>query len=436
MDSLRTTVYIPLVELTDQANSLLTVYCDHDSEWDGKALDKEWHFIAAPLKPMGLYDDGLQALAAVKTLGLKRPKLGVYSAFKKFAGLSKLRLHSAYKPNIEGDSAQLGLALALLLGASNSPIRYTLATGKLSTDTQLNQHKKADVAIECVGSLTEKLRLIGQQRKNKLLPPGPLYCFTPYYLNTDSTLKVADLPEVSELAAVGIIVKPIQWLSEAAAVLKADTSRYHPLDIGLGLIAALALSGGLYWGWWHYPIQIDPLVGKSRPEPFIICSNPDLSTVAYYDLPHNGDIPLLPVYAKPNADYNISLAWRLRPAKTPFTTVYYEARIHLGEYTGFKFIDLTKDGKRLTIAANDKMEGSWPMNEVGTFAQDNVLIIALQRTAFETDAINLAFKQRFPPTEKLDVLAARDYLIAQFPGHYAFTYQSTVSVPPCQKSPP
>lgn len=435
MDSLRTTVYIPLVELTDQANSLLAVYCDHDSEWDGKALDKEWHFIAAPLKPMGLYDDGLQALEAVKTLGLKRPKLGVYSAFKKFAGLSKLRLHSAYKPNIEGDSAQLGLALALLLGASNSPIRYALATGKISTDTQLNQHKKADVAIDCVGSLAEKLRLIRQQRKDQLLPEG-LYCFTPYYLNTGSTLKVADLPEVAELAAVGIIVKPIQWLSEAAADLKADTSRYHPLDIGLGLMAALALGGGLYCGWWHYPIPIDILVGKSKPEPFMVCSKSNPTTETYYDLPPDGGIPLLPVYAEKNPDYNVSLAWRLRPAKTPFTTVYYEARIHLGENTGFKFIDQTTDGKRLTIAANDKLEGSWPMNEVGTFAQDNVLIIALQRTPFKTDVINLAFKQRFPPTEKLDVLAARDYLIAQFPGHYAFTYQSTVSEPPCQKSPP
>jgi hypothetical protein len=47
MQTLRSTVYIPLVELTDQPNQLLEIYCENQSfgqsELDTKSLDKDWH---------------------------------------------------------------------------------------------------------------------------------------------------------------------------------------------------------------------------------------------------------------------------------------------------------------------------------------------------------------------------------------------------------
>jgi hypothetical protein len=54
MHTLRSTVFIPLVELTDQPNQLLEVYCEKQSfgqsELDSKSLDKDWHYIAAELR--------------------------------------------------------------------------------------------------------------------------------------------------------------------------------------------------------------------------------------------------------------------------------------------------------------------------------------------------------------------------------------------------
>lgn len=450
MDALRSTVYIPLVELTDQPNQLLEVYCEKQnfgaSELDNKSLDKDWHFVAAELRRIGLYDDGLLAVNSVRKLGLKLPLWAFYQRFKKYGWLDNQRLHYVNVVDCEGESAQLGLAIALLLNASDSPIRYAIATGKLSTDTQKNQDHDYDVAIESVNSITEKLQLLIEKRHAKVLPEGRLYCFTPYHYKQDNqTCSVLDLAEVKELEKLDIQVKPIRWLSEAAKILQADKSGYLPQDkwlvTGAGILTASILIISSYLSWWYSPIPIQILTGKNKSEPFLVCTGRDEKKyVEYFDLEHDGATPILPIFTKENINYNVNLAWKLRPAKTtPFTDHYYVALIHLGEQTGYKLIDKDPKTGENIIATNDPLADPfawiWPMNEELSKQQENILIVAMQRTSIDADAINQAFAERFSLSKPLDILKAKAFLLTQFPrdSSYVFFYKSIFSEPPCLK---
>ncbi|MCK5729136.1 MAG: hypothetical protein KAH08_07925 [Methylococcales bacterium] len=440
MNLSRATVYIPLVELTDQPNQLLEIYCDGQSEWDKKSLDKDWHFVVSPLRPFGLYEEGLKAVNSVHKLSLKIPFWAFYQRLKRYSWLDNQRLHCVNILECEGESMQLGLAIALLMNASRSPIRCTLATGKLSNDTQ----KDYDVAVDTVHGIPQKLQLLVEKRQSKTLPQGFLYCFTPYdYLHNGKRYPVSNLPEVKALAALNIQVKPIRWLSDAAKVLHADKSHFLSQDKGLlistGIVLIVLLGFLLYVSWLSYPIKINVLVGKAKNEPFLVCTNRDESDVQYYDLKRDGAVALLPTLANKNKQYNLGIAWRIMPMKTPLTALYYIALIDVGEKAAYKIITQnTKTQEPITVLADEIFEWYWPMEEEinKTHEEERVLMIAMQRTPIAAEDIYQLLKARFPVSDSLKVLEVRDFLTTQFPGSYAFAYKSIFSPPPCLKSMP
>lgn len=442
MHVLRSTVYIPLIELTDNEDQLLEIYCEKQrfgqSELDNKSLDKDWHFVVAELRRIGLYENGLLAVNSVRKLGLKIPFSALYQRLKKYAWLDNQRLHYVNVLGCEGESSQLGLAIALLLNAGVSPIRYAIATGKLSNETQKNQYMDYDVAIDSIMGVQQKLQLLIRKRKANKLPNESLYFFTPYYQDKKEQYPVKDLAEIKELAALNINVKPIKWLSEAAKILHADKSRYLAQDKAIlattGMVSSLTLATLLYLSWWHSPIPVQILTGKNKAEPFLVCSNRDDSEVSYYELEQDGDMPLFPVFIKENIDYNVGIAWKLRATKTFLTTRYYVALIHLGEKTGLKIINKDAETKKdIIVNADETFEKLWPMNEDFTHKQDNILFLALQRTPIKVDEINQQFAMRFSKDKKLKILEARDFLLTQFSGSYYFLYKSILSEQPCIK---
>ena len=442
MNLSRATVYIPLVELTDEPNQLLEVYCDEQSEWDKKSLDKDWHFVVSPLRPLGLYEEGLKAVNSVHKLSLKIPLSAIYQRLKRYSWLANQRLHCVNVVNCEGESMQLGLAIALLMNSSRSPISFTLATGKLSNNIQ----KDYDVAVDTVNGIPQKLQLLIDQRKSKSLPKGPLYCFTPYYfVCDDKEYPVHDLGEVKELAAYNIHVKPIRWLSDAAKILQADKSHLLAQDkvllSGTGLLLSLFIATALYFSWLNYPIDIEILTGKYKAEPFLVCTNRDESDVYYYDLARDGSVALLPTLANKNQQYNLGIGWRLRPNKTPFTPLYYVALIDVGEKAEYKIITQNPETNQpITVAADTVLKWYWPMEEEATKSheEERILMIALHRQPISADKISQKLKARFPVSSEttLNVLEVRDFLITQFPGSYDFAYKSIFSPPPCLKLPP
>ena len=73
----------------------------------------------------------------------------------------------------------------------------------------------------------------------------------------------------------------------------------------------------------------------------------------------------------------------------------------------------------------------WPMVEENSLAEDNVILVAFQRTPIDANQLRDQIKREFPDNKQLDVLQARDFLLPQFPGSYAFLYRSIIAQPPC-----
>jgi hypothetical protein len=162
-------VLIPIVKpgTNDSAKSLsaddqlINVYTQpytFGDDIDNQAIDKDWDRVAATLRKVNpvLYRSGSVAAGAVRKLGLKRPKVAFYQWFKPQAWLEQQRLYSSYPEYLsEGNSAELGLALVLLMAASGSPYRYVIATGSLGGQTQLIRER--DVKVLPVSQLEKKL---------------------------------------------------------------------------------------------------------------------------------------------------------------------------------------------------------------------------------------------------------------------------------------
>ena len=435
-----TDVYIPILDLkgTEAFHSLINVYCQQqyfgETAMDDRAIDKDWDVTAAQLRKYNLYEDGLLAVNSVRKLELKKPLFALFQHFRKYSYLDNQRLYSKHVFRTEGESAQLGLALALLLNASNSQVTSVIATGKLSNEVRENPKHKNDTAVEEVGGIEKKLALVLSKRKSGDLGTAPLlYCFTPVYLDANKQEKIATLPIIKDLAEVGIVVKPIAWLSEAAKVLQANTARYLLWDILCqGVLIALVCLG-LDNAWWHNPIIIKIMPGDHhKDEPFFVCST-SANQYSFYDLKRDGGIPLFPLVSQENETFNFGLGIKLKPEKTILTSAYYAIFIHLGEKTGMLIIDKQgQNGQAISTTADaPPLFMNWPMLETNSPAEDNVLLVAFQRTPIEVNKLKAEFKQHFPEDKPLKVLEARDFLLPQFPGSYAFLYRSIIAQPPC-----
>lgn len=451
MQTRRSTVYIPLVEQSQQNSQLLEVYAedtsaivtkaaaDRQAAADKKAEDKNLNPVTAALRYASLAGAGLHVVNAIRKLGLKPSRWAAYQGIKDYAWLDSQRLYvgNSHFENCEGNSAQLGLAIALLLNASDSPVRYAIATGSISTDKLADN----DVPIGAVGSVPEKLALILEKRKAKALPEQPLYCFTPtHYKKNGDLYPVSELAQIKLLADVGIQVRPIEWLSEAASILKADRARRLKQDrlveaAAAGLLGLLLAVLG-YQTWWHWaiPVNLLPLADGSKAEPFLVCANKDKSEVWYVALEHDTDTPILPLFKKENPGYNLGLGWKLQPAATlPFSSPYYVAFIHLGERTGFKLVaqDLGTQAD-ITVAAGEALKWYWPMKEESAQQQNNALLVVLQRTPIATAKLQAELDRQFLGSkDKLDVQQALNFLQPKFPGHYTFKYKSVLRDNPC-----
>lgn len=144
------------------------------------------------------------------------------------------------------DSAQLGLALALLMAERVSPYTVVAATGALELPPGGSTR---DRLVGAVGGLKEKFAGLAaylRAHKGGEARRKPLYVFTPQKTLTGEPVLEAyaeDLAEVrraGEEAEIEVRVTPVARLSEAVKALKATGRRKHPRE----WLARLGLAGG------------------------------------------------------------------------------------------------------------------------------------------------------------------------------------------------
>ena len=465
----RRTVHIPIVtpggagpgEFAGE-DRLIEVYTQHETfdllsrfeeeearRTDLKARDKDWDRVAAPLRKVGLYQAGCAAASAVRKLGVQRPLSALYQQVSRLAWIDRQRLHAATPQGpTEGRSAELGLALVLLMCAAGSRERQIIATGALGG--QPRGVLEDDVEVQPVGSLPEKLRLVLELARQKALPGlafgRELLFFTPRRFQDAAGLhEVAELPEVDELAAAGVRVRPIERLGEAAGVLKARRARHLVADrVAAVLLLCLVVAGAVAVvretvQQTHVPMTFVASGGAALdPEPFEACFTAD---GGYYPIPlaRQGLGHLIPTGATlgwrvqvgtPQAEQGALAAW-LAPED------YYIAQVIVSEHSPAKVMVPQPAGAgALRLSPGEVWEWGWKLNQR---AESNGLVLLARPDApFDPDRLRQELIERFPEAAggagdgALDVTAALNFMAAQAPGAVRFIVQTVEDASRCQ----
>jgi len=466
--STRRTVQIPIVQpggrsLVDDGaeNRLIEVYTQHyafdpltkqeeaaSREVDAKARDKDWDRVAAPLRKVGLYQAGCAAASAVRKLGIRQPLTALYQRISRLAWIEGQRLQpaGAQGPS-EGRSAELGLALVLLMCASGSRHRQIIATGALGG--QPRGVLEDDVEVLPVGSLPAKLRLVSTLAQHQSLPGvgwgGEVLFITPRRFEQDGEwLEVESLAEVAQLKTQGVRVVPVGRLSEAAAELKALRTRHLFHDrVAQALVAGLlviAFTGYAWSAWQQRPIAITFLPGGGTApdaEPYRVCFAKDGS---FYPLPlgHKGLARSIPAggtlgwrvqIGEPDDGHGRLASW-FRPER------YYVAQVMVSEHSRAKVMVPQLAGNEVvTVPPGGIWEWGWQLN--GRPEDNGLVLLAKAEAPFDPDALRAELIKAFPPAAgsddgpALDVTAATNFIAGKAPGAAKFIIQTVERSVPC-----
>ena len=455
--STRRTVHIPIVRPGSRVAShdaaedrLIEVYTQHyafdpltkqeeaaSREVDAKARDKDWDRVAAPLRKVGLYQAGCAAASAVRKLGIRQPLTALYQRISRLAWIEGQRLQPAgARGPSEGQSAELGLALVLLMCASGSRHRQVIATGALGS--QPHGVVEDDVEVLPVGSLPEKLRLVATLAQHGGLPGvgsgADMLFFTPRRFEQEGLWsEVESLPEVARLKELGVRVVPVERLSQAAAELKALRARHLFHDrLAQAVVAGLLIVGLAGYGWSalrQQPIAMTFLPGGGAaldPEPYQACFTDD---GGFYPIPlgREGLARSIPV--------GETLGWRVQvgePQNGPSGLAgwfapdqYYVAQVMVSERSRAKVIVPQRAGTDvITVPPGGIWEWGWQLND--RTENNGLVLLAQAEKPFDPDALRAALIEQFPPAAgspdggEIDVTAAINFIAGKAPGAATF----------------
>ena len=456
MHKSRRTVHIPIVRPSASATTaetprredrLIEIYTQHRglsalssdeaekaAAIDAKARDKDWDQVAAPLRKVGLYQAGCAAAGAVRKLGIEPPIGALYQHVARLAWIEGQRLQAAGPSGpSEGRSAELGLALALLMGASGSPDRQVIATGALGG--QPSGHPIDDVEILPVGSLRAKLSLVLTLASHDNLPrfnrDRELLFFTPLTFEEQGEQhEVASLPEVEQLAKFGVRVMPVGRLGEAATILRARRARHLAADRLLQAAAslmAMIIIGGAAWHLWPSPsvtMAFLPAGGMAlAAEPYQACFTSD---GGYYPVPLDREGIVRTMPAGSTLGWNVTIEDQVTDThllgRWTGPHQYHVAQIMLSSSSPAKVITpSTPDGRPIELAAGSAWEWGWKLTDK---PENNMLVLLAQpQKPFDAAAIRDALVEEFPSTNAdgdLDLTAAANFLSSLAPGSVRF----------------
>ena len=455
MHKSRRTVHIPIVQpggadgaAKRQEDRLIEIYTQHQgltplsgeeaakaAAIDVKARDKDWDQVAAPLRKVGLYQAGCAAASAVRKLGIEPPRGALYQQVARLAWIEAQRLQSASPSGpSEGRSAELGLALVLLMGASGSPDRQVIATGALGG--QPSGHPTDDVEVLPVGSLPGKLDLVLTLASHDSLPrfdrDRELLFFTPLTFEEDGEQRdVASLPVVEQLSKFGVRVVPVGRLGEAATILKARRARHLAADRILqaaAAVMALIIAGGAAWHLWPAPevtMTFLPAGGMAlAAEPYQACFTPD---GGYYPVPLDRDGIVRTVPTGSTLGWTVQIEDRSAEqhllGRWSESGQFHVAQVMLASSSPAKVVTPSlPDGRPVELVPGGAWEWGWKLNDE---PENNMLVLLAQpEKPFDAAAIREALVERFPGDGDVDLTAAANFLSTLAPGSVRFNVRT------------
>ncbi|MCP4699080.1 MAG: hypothetical protein GY862_19840 [Gammaproteobacteria bacterium] len=376
------------------------------------AWDDRLDAVAAGLySATGLYNPGYAAAKAVRKLGLKRPRCALHQWLRPSAWFEWQRLHSLARPeNVEGDSAELGMALVLLMGASGSREHTVIATGKLDGKI-FSGDRQNDTRIAPVGSLKEKLELVLRDFPETPAAEKTLF-FIPGQVSPQDPAPAGENREIQEvigkLRERRIEVMPVEFLSDAARTLKAYKAGYTFWDRVLKwlfcvllpiLLICLGSVLGYGKGWADRALEMRFVPGDNviapHAEPFVVCRNGEIYEYLALEKDEDGFVPIL----YPDE----TLGWRVRIGESAGMDAllhehigyqgYYVAMANVSEFSR-TYIKAAEDEyhRPVRIAPGELWEWRWTFQlPAGRQQEENVLILLAQRHApFNSDIMHKA----------------------------------------------
>lgn len=394
------------------------------------------------LGKLGRYDSAWKGLFAVRRwlgeYGLNVKNLETQLLDRRLVSLDAEKKAK----DIEDDSSDLGLGLALLLDLVNAkPVKVIAATGELGPAAKADAN---DLPVLPVGNITEKLKVL---LKNKQQGEGALgqlgLVFTPmqYEAAPGVLAPVSGLPIVQKLEREGIAVIPVKTFGQAAQALgiKPKFPWRRWLTVGLSV---LALWVGISAKQLHdQPATLEklppPLEQATDPDPYLVC----LDAKGQPDSPHpiakSDGVNTVPVASH--------LAWQVRvgrPEEAEHWLAktlqwlgyrdprYYVAVVMIGKTSGIqaRSVLIPKLSARETVPARVNPGGIWryhiPLND--TVEDSLLMILANQSREFNPGALQKALEDQFSSQAgKLDFESVKHFLENNADATLSFDFQAS-----------
>lgn len=399
----------------------------------------------ALLNDCRLYPAGAVALDAVRRLDLKTAGFAPGQWFGGPPPAAYVSVSNA--PELYGltpensASAQLGLALAMLMYKCQTPARAAIATGALATDGLAGAlaGRRDDVAVKPVGLLAQKFeavgRLLSDYRGAALSSSLPL--FFPQETETGEETAAAHAGALAALVASyraqGLVLepRPVSTLREAAAALGARRLPPSRTDRALATLLLAApllagLAGSAHW-WLGRPLPLS--FGAIR-----LADGETVATPARAAPAPGGALEIaglcrndrgLPVYGAGDR-----LVLKVRAGEDGSDWLaggYHFAIVTVSERSGVRvFPPQSWGGEPSDAGASVTLPIEAPAEE------SKVMVLAQRRRPFDTDTIRTLLIQAVegrPPAERIN--AAVNSLARQAPGYLDYSFQTVEGKPEC-----
>lgn len=376
--------------------------------------------VISELLEHGLYQAGQQAVAALRRcrqrrLGLLGGPSGALSIVNPGDTIGLASDNAA--------SAELGLALALALLRSRSPVHAVLATGALDPGSD-----DARVPVRPIHHLDAKLALIERHFRRAGVAHPPARCLVPECEPDGTPVAERHAPAIRALATLGIRVQPVATLAAALTRLQATTLAARNAErwlrrsaAGIGAAAVLALAAQ-QWLSRPLPVAFVPYAlddGRVVMTPF---RGRWQSGGTMYLLGHCTEGPGMPVYGNGEV-----LALRIHLGGDRFgldhRLGYHAALVGIGSHSGVKVLPFP-DFAATTLHPDDPPGLLLPV--LGP-DEDNLIAVLVRRLRpFDRDALQQSLRARLDPLNTDErISAARNLLEQEAPGVITYLFRNT-----------
>lgn len=432
---------IPLASRGDGGGELLELYCETSSDTGKDEQDRKRGIEPSveALRPINLHGSGQRAMAAVQKL--------LNAKAKRRFELDTRKVRYSNKPMsslVEGRSAELGIALSILLSGSQNTVRSVIATGVLEV---LPGILDFNARVEQVESLDEKLTLIAEAKQKGLLPreidkvlvPRPNRAAE----QAGAVLPLAERDAVKTLKRLGIEVIPVRTLRDAAKQVNISlTDRLSVVRRTLAAAGVAAMVGLAGWGWlWTRDVPVIFDAGPTEElggKPFLVCADPGGRYAVYRPIPTEGLVPQVPLTGV--------LGWRIRLGSFKSTDAaifealngsvgvgsYRVVVAFVGERSGLHI--LPTEGGALQVLKQPGVRWDWGQ-QVDKPAEAGVLVFLVRRFGgFDLEQVQEKFNARFDrkgDDAPINLEFASNFLAEQASGSLRYFFETVEGPAPC-----